>query len=174
MSAGTHHVGPQDLAFVPVQSPAQRFALCTSRLRELISDVQRPTGLVQFLTAVVERFLRPQAGLEGGVAFLPRRLASIGRQRTGGHEPFLSCESAPVAGRVAGRPICRYKPGPSRIRGLCHPEPVASACVVVPGPPWSPRQRSGCLGKNQNQPNDTLKRSRPGMNPGPFVFCPTH
>ena len=38
------HVGPQDLAFVPVQPPAERLALYTSRLHEILSDVQGPDG----------------------------------------------------------------------------------------------------------------------------------
>jgi len=34
----------------------------------------------------------------------------------------------------AGRRFCVGRPSPGRIRGLCHPEPVVPACVVVPGP----------------------------------------
>ena len=34
------HVGPQDLAFVPVQPPAQRFALYTSRLHEQATGIK--------------------------------------------------------------------------------------------------------------------------------------
>jgi hypothetical protein len=95
--------------------------------------------------------------------------------------PELSCEAKArrqsdgtghVSTQVNGRVLRRQRVGGTIVRFCCL-EPLAPACVVVPGPLWSPRQRSGCLGRNQKEPRRRLKRSRPGTNPGPFVFCPT-